>query len=112
MFRILPRKRRWSESHDCTTTPTRYLLKYDTVMRIFQKEVTADADAIYVDGKKVVMTEEKDPGKIPWGRLGVQIVVESTGVHTSRASLEPHLAAGAKRVILTVPPKDELTRSS
>ena len=85
-----------------------YLLKYDTVMRVFDREVTADADAMYVDGKKVVMTEEKDPGKIPWGKLGVQVVVESTGVHTKRAALEPHLSAGAKRVILTVPPKDAL----
>ena len=85
-----------------------YLLKYDTVMRVFPKEVTADAEAIYVDGKKVVMTAEKDPGKIPWGKLGAEIVVESTGVHTKRVALEPHLAAGAKRVILTVPPQDEL----
>jgi glyceraldehyde 3-phosphate dehydrogenase len=85
-----------------------YLLKYDTVMRVFPKEVTADAEAISVGGKKVVMTEEKDPGKIPWGKLGVEIVVESTGVHTKRAALEPHLAAGAKRVILTVPPNDQL----
>ena len=85
-----------------------YLLKYDTVMRVFDRDVTSDAEAMYVDGKKVVMTEEKDPGKIPWGKLGVQVVVESTGVHTKRAALEPHLAAGAKRVILTVPPKDAL----
>jgi glyceraldehyde 3-phosphate dehydrogenase len=83
-----------------------YLLKYDTVMRVFPKEVTAGADAIHVDGKKVVMTEEKDPRKIPWGRLGVEIVVESTGVLTKREQLEPHLSAGARRVILTVPPKD------
>jgi glyceraldehyde 3-phosphate dehydrogenase len=83
-----------------------YLLKYDTVMRVFPKDVTADAEAIYVGGKKVVMTEEKDPGKIPWGKLGVEIVVESTGVLTKREKLEPHLSAGAKRVILTVPPKD------
>ncbi len=83
-----------------------YLLKYDTVMRVFPKKVTADAAAMYVDGRKVVMTEEKDPGKIPWGKLGVQIVVEATGVLTKREKLQPHLAAGAKRVILTVPPKD------
>jgi glyceraldehyde 3-phosphate dehydrogenase len=85
-----------------------YLLKYDTVMRVFPKEVKADADAIYVDGKRVVMTEEKDPGRIPWGKLGVEIVVESTGVLTRREKLEPHLAAGAKRVILTVPPSDSV----
>ncbi len=85
-----------------------YLLKYDTVMRVFQREVTADADAMYVDGRKVVMTEEKDPAKIPWGELGVEIVVEATGVLTKREKLEPHLAAGAKKVILTVPPKDKI----
>jgi glyceraldehyde 3-phosphate dehydrogenase len=83
-----------------------YLLKYDTVMRVFPKKVTAGADAMHVDGKKVVMTEEKDPGKIPWRSLGVEIVVESTGVLTKREKIEPHLSAGAKRVILTVPPKD------
>jgi glyceraldehyde 3-phosphate dehydrogenase (phosphorylating) len=85
-----------------------YLLKYDTVMRVFQREVTADADAMYVDGRKVVMTEEKDPAKIPWGKLGIEIVVEATGVLTKREKLEPHLAAGAKKVILTVPPKDKV----
>jgi glyceraldehyde 3-phosphate dehydrogenase len=85
-----------------------YLLKYDTVMRVFEKEVSADSDAMYVDGEKVVMTAEKDPAKIPWGRLGVEIVVESTGVLTKREKLEPHLTAGAKKVILTVPPKDAI----
>ena len=85
-----------------------YLLKYDTVMRVFEKEVTADADAMYVNGKKVVMTAENDPGRIPWAELGVEIVVEATGVLMTRERLQPHLAAGAKRVILTVPPKDEV----
>jgi glyceraldehyde 3-phosphate dehydrogenase len=85
-----------------------YLLKYDTVMRVFEKEVSADSDAMYVDGEKVVMTAERDPAKIPWGRLGVEIVVESTGVLTKREKLEPHLTAGAKKVILTVPPKDAI----
>ncbi|HVE64992.1 MAG TPA: type I glyceraldehyde-3-phosphate dehydrogenase [Thermoanaerobaculia bacterium] len=85
-----------------------YLLKYDTVMRVFEKEVTADADAMYVNGKRVVMTAENDPGKIPWAELGAEIVVEATGVLMTREKLQPHLAAGAKRVILTVPPKDEV----
>ncbi|MDQ5856658.1 MAG: type I glyceraldehyde-3-phosphate dehydrogenase [Acidobacteriota bacterium] len=85
-----------------------YLLKYDTVMRVFDKEVTADADSMYVNGKKVVMTAEKDPARIPWAELGVEIVVEATGVLLTRAKLEPHLSAGAKRVILTVPPNDEV----
>ena len=85
-----------------------YLLKYDTVMRVFQKEVSADADSITVDGRRTRMTEERDPAKLPWGELQVDVVVEATGVLVSREKLEPHLAAGAKRVILTVPPKGEI----
>jgi glyceraldehyde 3-phosphate dehydrogenase len=85
-----------------------YLLKYDTVMRTLEKTITTDAEALYVDGVKVVMTAERDPSKIPWGRLGVDLVVESTGVLLTREKLEGHLAGGAKKVILTVPPKDEI----
>jgi glyceraldehyde 3-phosphate dehydrogenase len=85
-----------------------YLLKYDTVMRVFEKEVTSDADAIFVNGKKVLMTEEKDPSKIPWGNFGVEMVVEATGALTKRAELAKHLDAGAQKVILTVPAKDEI----
>jgi len=85
-----------------------YLLKYDTVMRVFPKAVRVEADAMFVDGKKTLMTEERDPAKIPWGKLGVQVVVESTGVMLTREKLEKHLAGGAKRVILTVPPKEEI----
>ena len=85
-----------------------YLLKYDTVMRVFHKDVSTDRDTMTVGGKSVLMTEEKDPAKIPWGRLGVDVVVEATGVLLTREKLEGHLAAGAKKVILTVPPKDEI----
>jgi glyceraldehyde 3-phosphate dehydrogenase len=85
-----------------------YLLKYDSVMRVFPKEVTADDDFMYVDGHKIAMTAERDPAKIPWGRLGVDIVVESTGVFTKKEQLEKHLQAGAKKVILTVPASDEI----
>jgi glyceraldehyde 3-phosphate dehydrogenase len=85
-----------------------YLLKYDTVMRVFPKEVRTEGDAMYVGGKKILMTAERDPGRLPWGRLGVDVVVESTGALRSREKIEPHLKAGAKRVILTVPAKDEI----
>ncbi len=85
-----------------------YLLKWDTLMREFPKEVTTDADHLYVDGKKIVMTAEKDPSRIPWGPLGVDIVIESTGVHTKKEAIAKHLAGGAKKVILTVPAKDEI----
>src|SRR6185369_8472965 len=59
-------------------------------------------------GKKVLMIEEKDSAKIPWGKLGVDVVVEATGVLLTREKLQGHLAAGAKKVVLTVPPKDEI----
>lgn len=85
-----------------------YLLRYDTVMRRFDKEVTVDGDVMHVAGKAVAMTEERDPARIPWAQLGVEIVVEATGVFSDRASLEKHLAAGARRVVLTVPPKDRI----
>ena len=85
-----------------------YLLKYDTVMGIFKKEVTATDDALYVGDQKVVMTEHRDPGAIPWKDLGVDVVIESTGVFRERAPLEKHLTAGAKKVLLTVPAKEEI----
>jgi glyceraldehyde 3-phosphate dehydrogenase len=85
-----------------------YLLKYDTVMGVFEKEVRADDDFLYVDGHQIAMTAEKDPAKIPWGKLGVDIVIESTGVFTQKEQLQKHLDAGAKKVILTVPAKGEI----
>jgi glyceraldehyde 3-phosphate dehydrogenase len=85
-----------------------YLLQYDTVMGRFEKAVSTDKDSMTVDGRRIVMTAEKDPAKIPWGRHGVDVVVESTGKLRTRASLEKHLAAGAKKVVLTVPAKDEI----
>jgi glyceraldehyde 3-phosphate dehydrogenase (phosphorylating) len=85
-----------------------YLLKYDSVMRVFPKEVTADEDFLYVDGQKIAMTAERDPAQIPWGKLGVDIVVESTGVFTKKEQLQKHIQGGAKKVILTVPASDEI----
>lgn len=85
-----------------------YLLKYDTVMGIFDREVTADKDTMTVDDQRVVMTDHRDPAEIPWKDLGVQIVIESTGVFRNREPLEKHLAAGAQKVILTVPAKEEI----
>jgi glyceraldehyde 3-phosphate dehydrogenase len=85
-----------------------YLLSYDSVMGRFGRPVESDAEYLYVDGRKIHMTAEKDPAKIPWRDLGVELVVEATGVFRSREKLERHLAAGAARVVLTVPPKDEI----
>ena len=85
-----------------------YLLKYDTVMGIFDKEVSAGKDAMTVDNHRVVMTEYRDPAQIPWKDMGVQIVIEATGVFRDRASIEKHLEGGAQKIILTVPSKDEI----
>jgi len=85
-----------------------YLLRYDSVMGRFKGSVSTDEDYLYVDGSKIRMTAERDPASIPWGELGVSIVIESTGVFRTREKIARHLDAGAKRVILTVPAKDEI----
>jgi len=85
-----------------------YLLKYDTVMGVLDKEVSIDGDQMFVDGDRIAMIDEMNPADLPWADLGIDIVVESTGVFRSREQLEKHLEAGAKKVILTVPPKDEI----
>ena len=85
-----------------------YLLKFDTVMGVFNREVSADKDAMSVGSHRVAMTEHRDPAEIPWKDLGAQVVIESTGVFRDRAPLEKHLSAGAEKVILTVPAKEEI----
>jgi glyceraldehyde 3-phosphate dehydrogenase len=85
-----------------------YLLKYDTVMGIFRKKIKVDAKAMHVDGAKIILSAHRDPAEIPWKDLGVSLVVEATGVFRHRAPLEKHLKAGAQKVVLTVPAKDEI----
>jgi glyceraldehyde 3-phosphate dehydrogenase len=85
-----------------------YLLKYDSVHGKYDGTVTADADGIVVDGKKFKVLAEKDPSKLPWKDLGVDIVIEGTGIFTSREKLGMHITAGAKKVLLTAPAKDEI----
>ena len=85
-----------------------YLLKYDTVMGTLKEEVTFDDHSLYVGGKKILMTSVRNPAEAKWKDLGIDVVIESTGIFTARADLEKHLAAGAKRVLLTVPPKDNV----
>jgi glyceraldehyde 3-phosphate dehydrogenase len=85
-----------------------YLLKYDTVMRTFDKAVSFDGEAMYVAGRRTAMTAERDPAAIPWAAMGVDVVIESTGVFTRREQLAKHLAGGARKVILTVPASDEI----
>jgi glyceraldehyde 3-phosphate dehydrogenase len=85
-----------------------YLLKYDTVMGVFPGEVKVVDGYLHAGGQKVRLLTEKDPSALPWKELGVDVVIESTGVFRDRAKVSQHLTAGAKRVILTVPSKDAL----
>ncbi len=85
-----------------------YLLRHDSVMGILENKVTVGDGEMTVGGHHIRMLQEKDPAQLPWAELDVDIVVESTGVFRDRASLEKHLEAGAKRILLTVPSKDEI----
>jgi len=85
-----------------------YLLKYDSVHGKFQGDVKADENAIVVNGTKYRITAEKDPSKLPWKELNADIVIEGTGIFTSRDKLQLHITAGAKKVLLTAPAKDEI----
>jgi glyceraldehyde 3-phosphate dehydrogenase len=85
-----------------------YLLEYDTVMGPLKKDIRADEEFIYVDDSKIAMTALRDPAEIPWKELEIDFVVEATGVFRHREPLEKHLAAGARKVVLTVPSKDEI----
>jgi glyceraldehyde 3-phosphate dehydrogenase len=84
------------------------LLRYDSVHGRFKGTVEAGEGELRVNGKAVKALAVKDPAELPWKDLEVAFVVESTGVFTRRADLEKHLAAGARKVVLTVPPKDEI----
>jgi glyceraldehyde 3-phosphate dehydrogenase len=83
-----------------------HLLKYDSIHRHFPGDVKAAEGAIVVDGKKIPITAERDPAKLPWKQLGAEIVLESTGAFTERAGAAKHLEAGAQRVIITAPATD------
>jgi glyceraldehyde 3-phosphate dehydrogenase len=85
-----------------------YLLKYDTVMGRYPGKVSLDCDILNAGHQRVKLLSERIPEQLPWGDLGVDVIVESTGIFRQRAQLENHLTAGAKKVILTVPPKDEI----
>jgi len=87
-----------------------YLLQHDSVMGRFPARIEFDDESLTLDGRRVAMTGEREPAAIPWRELGVDVVVESTGVFRRRAQLEQHLEAGASRVLLTVPAKDEIDR--
>jgi len=95
--------------NDLTNAKTlAHLLKYDSVHGNFKGTVEAKADSIVVNGKEIKITAIKNPAEIPWGENGVDMVLESTGIFRAKAQCEMHLAAGAKKVLLSVPPKDAI----
>jgi glyceraldehyde 3-phosphate dehydrogenase len=83
-----------------------HLLKYDSVHGKYPGEVRASDDYLIVDGKEIKIFSSKDPSEIPWGELGVDVVIESTGVFRDREKAQLHLKAGAKKVIISAPAKD------
>jgi len=85
-----------------------HLFKYDSVHKIFPGNVSSEENYLVVNGKKFRIFAEKDPEVLPWKDLGVEFVIESTGIFTSREKASKHLKAGAKKVILTAPAKDEV----
>ncbi|MBT2674438.1 MULTISPECIES: type I glyceraldehyde-3-phosphate dehydrogenase [unclassified Streptomyces] len=89
------------------TATTAHLLKYDTILGRLKQEVTHTADTITVDGHTIKVLSERNPADIPWGELGVDIVIESTGIFTKKADAEKHIAGGAKKVLISAPASDE-----
>jgi len=83
-----------------------YLLKYDSVHGRMGAEVEVEGDGIVVDGRRIRILSERDPGKLPWKDLGVDIVIESTGIFRDRAKASKHLDAGAKKVLISAPAND------
>jgi glyceraldehyde 3-phosphate dehydrogenase len=94
--------------NDITDTKTlAHLFKYDSVHRTFDGDVTAGPDHLVINGKKIMVTAEKDPAKLPWKDLGATLVVESTGKFTDKEKAAGHFAAGAKKVVISAPAKGE-----
>jgi glyceraldehyde 3-phosphate dehydrogenase len=92
--------------NDITDTGTlAHLLKYDSILGRFPGEVEAGEGSISVDGRQLKVLAERDPAALPWGELGVDVVIESTGLFTGREDAAKHLAAGAKKVIISAPAK-------
>ncbi len=84
-----------------------HLLKYDSTHGRFDGEVGVDGDHLVVNGKSIKITAERDPAKLPWGELGAEVVLESTGFFTSADKAKAHIGAGAKKVIISAPAKGE-----
>ena len=96
----------WVGVNDITDTTTlAHLLKYDSILGPFPGTVEATGSGVAIDGKELKVFAERDPGALPWGDLGAEVVVESTGLFTDRESAAKHLNAGARKVIISAPAK-------
>src|SRR5512139_3087483 len=84
-----------------------YMLQYDSVHGRFEGDVKVDGSTLIVNGKKIRLTAVKDPSELKWGEVGADIVVESTGIFLTKETAEKHLAAGAKKVVMYAPSKDD-----
>ncbi|WP_405017334.1 type I glyceraldehyde-3-phosphate dehydrogenase [Kitasatospora sp. NBC_00070] len=84
-----------------------HLLSYDSTMGRLEREVEVDGDGIVVNGHRIKVLAERDPARLPWGELGVDVVVESTGVFTDAVKARAHLAAGARKVLISAPASNE-----
>ncbi|MGJ6981103.1 type I glyceraldehyde-3-phosphate dehydrogenase [Aestuariimicrobium soli] len=84
-----------------------HLLKYDSILGRFDGEVTYDEESITANGKTIKVFEERDPANLPWGDLGVDIVIESTGIFTDATKAKAHIDGGAKKVLISAPAKNE-----
>lgn len=84
-----------------------HVFKYDSVMGRFNGDVKAEDDGLVINGKKILFFAEKDPAALPWAKLGVDIVIESTGFYTDAEKAKAHITAGAKKVIISAPAKNE-----
>ena len=91
----------------CPADYLAYMLKYDTMHGQFAGEVSSTENAIVVNGKQIPIYAKRDPAEIPWGELGAEYVVESTGLFLTKEKSEAHLKAGAKKVIMSAPSKDD-----
>ena len=84
-----------------------YMLKYDSVHGRFDGDISVDGNTLVVNGKKIRLTAERDPANLKWNEVGADVVIESTGLFLDKVSAEKHIAAGAKKVILSAPSKDD-----
>jgi len=84
-----------------------YMLQYDSVHGRFKGEISVDNDTLVVNGKRIRLTQEKDPANLKWGEVGAAVVIESTGLFLTKETAQKHIAAGAKKVILSAPSKDD-----